>query len=189
MRLTEEIILLLLNEDSGYLEQVAGWNLSCVLAGAVLADLDLESRIDTAFDSLVVEDTTPVGDDLLDPVLATIVGDPEPRTVNYWVEKIANTSDEILDQSLDRLVKHGILDYANGGFWSLSRNAANVGYSMSSDNESRAIVRRRIVETILMDGIPDPRDAILIGLANTCDAFRFLCNRKIMRLHGTVSSC
>ena len=73
MRLTEEIILLLLNEDSGYLEPVAGWNLSCVLAGAVLADLDLESRIDTAFDSLVVEDTTPVGDDLLDPVLATIV--------------------------------------------------------------------------------------------------------------------
>ena len=83
MRLTEEIILLLLNEDSGYLEQVAGWNLSCVLAGAVLADLDLESRIDTASDSLAVEEATPVGDDLLDPVLATIAGDPEPRTVNY----------------------------------------------------------------------------------------------------------
>ncbi len=174
MRLAEEIILLLLNEDSGYLEQVAGWNLSCVLAGAVLAELDLKSRIDTAFDSLVVEDTTPVGDDLLDPVLAIIVGDPEPRTVNYWVEKIANTSDEILDQSLDRLVKHGILDHANGGFWSLSRNAANAVYSMSSDNESKAIVRQRIVKTILGDGIPDPRDAILIGLGNACDAFRFL---------------
>ena len=174
MRLTEEIILLLLNEDSGYLEQVAGWNLSCVLAGAVLADLDLESRIDTALDSLAVEDASPVGDHILDPVLATIAGEPEPRTVNYWVEKIANMSDEILDQSLDRLVKHGILDHANGGFWSLSRNAANVGYSMSSGSQSRAIVRRRIVETILGDGIPDPRDAIIIGLANACDAFRFL---------------
>ena len=173
MKLTEEIILLLLNEDSGYLEQVAGWNLSCVLAGAVLADLDLESRIDTALDSLVVENASPVGDDLLDPVLATIVADPEPRTVNYWVEKIANTSDEILDQALSRLVQHGILDYAHGGFWSLSRNAAQSGYSMHN-NESRAIVRQRIVETILRDGIPDPRDAILIGLANACDAFRFL---------------
>ena len=142
--------------------------------GAVLADLDLESRIDTALDSLAVEDASPVGDDLLDPVLATIVGDPEPHTVNYWVEKIANTSDEILDQSLDRLVKHGILDHANGGFWSLSPNAANAGYSMSSGSQSRAIVRRRIVETILGDDIPDPRDAIIIGLANACDAFRFL---------------
>ena len=47
MRLVEETILMLLNEESGYLEQVQGWNLSCVLAGAVLADLALEGRIDT----------------------------------------------------------------------------------------------------------------------------------------------
>ena len=47
MRLAEETILMLLNEESGYLEQVQGWNLSCVLAGAVLADLALEGRIDT----------------------------------------------------------------------------------------------------------------------------------------------
>ncbi len=173
MRLIEEIILLLLNEESGYLEQVAGWNLSCVLAGAVLADLDLESRIDTAHETLKLDDSTPVGDDLLDPVLATIVRDPEPRSVSYWVEKIAVTSDEILDQALERLVENGILDHSIGGFWSLSRNAANAAYSMSS-GESRAKIRRRIVDTILEDDIPDPRDAIIIGLANSCDAFRFL---------------
>ena len=39
MRLAEETILMLLNEESGYLEQVQGSNLSCVLAGAVLAAL------------------------------------------------------------------------------------------------------------------------------------------------------
>ncbi len=173
MKLTEEIVLLLLDEESGYIEQVAGWNLSCVLAGAVLADLDLEARIDTALDSLVVENASPIGDDLLDPVLATIAGDPEPRTISYWVEKIANTSDEILDQALNRLVNHGILEYTHGGFWSLSRTATQSGYGMLN-NQSRALVRHRIVETILGDDIPDPRDAILIGLANTCDAFRFL---------------
>ena len=173
MRLTEEIILLLLNEDSGYLEQVAGWNLSCVLAGAVLADLDLESRIDTAHETLKLDDSTPVGDDILDPVLATIVDDPEPRSVSYWIEKIAIMSDEILDQALERLMDNGILDHAIGGFWSLSRDASKSGYSMSR-GESRAVIRRRIVETILGDGIPDPRDAIIIGLANSCDAFRFL---------------
>ena len=35
MRLAEELILLLLNEDSGYLEQIPSWNLSCVFAGAI----------------------------------------------------------------------------------------------------------------------------------------------------------
>ena len=173
MRLPEEIILLLLNEESGYLEQVAGWNLSCVLAGAVLAELDLESRIDTAQETLKLDDSTPVGDDLLDPVLAAIAADPEPRSVSYWVEKIAGTSDEILEHALGRLSKNGILDYTNGGFWSLSRNAANADNGISS-GDSRSIVRRRIVETILGDELPYPRDAIIIGLADACDAFRFL---------------
>ena len=173
MRLIEEILLLLLNEESGYIEQVAGWNLSCVLAGAVLADLDLESRIDTAHETLAVDDSTSVGDDILDPVLAAIVCEPEPRSINYWVEKIAVTSDEILEQALERLVENGVLDHTLGGFWSLSRDAAKAGYSMSS-GESRAVIRRRIVDTILGDEIPDPRDAIVIGLANSCDAFRFL---------------
>ena len=173
MRLTEEIILLLLNEESGYLEQVAGWNLSCVLAGAVLADLDLESRIDTAQEMLSLDDPSPMGDDLLDPVLATIAADPEPRTVSYWVEKIAGTSDDILYHSLERLSKNGVLYYTNGGFWSLSRDAAKADNGMSN-GESRSIVRQRIVETILGDEIPYPRDAIIIGLADACDAFRFL---------------
>ena len=61
MRLAEELVLLLLNEESGYLEQVSGWNLSCVLAGAVLADLAFESRIDTDLESLTLLDDTPVG--------------------------------------------------------------------------------------------------------------------------------
>ena len=32
-----------MNKEIGYLEQVNGWNLSCVLAGAVLTDLTLKT--------------------------------------------------------------------------------------------------------------------------------------------------
>ena len=42
IRLAEELILLMLNERSGYLEMVPGWAFSCVMAGAVIADLTLE---------------------------------------------------------------------------------------------------------------------------------------------------
>ena len=49
VRLTEELILLMLNEQSGYLEMVPGWDFSCVMAGAVIADLALESRIGHRF--------------------------------------------------------------------------------------------------------------------------------------------
>ncbi len=75
MRLAEETLLLLLNEESGYLEPIQGWNLACVLAGAVLADLALERRIDTDLEKLTLVDASSTGDDLLDPVLAEIAQD------------------------------------------------------------------------------------------------------------------
>ena len=62
MRRAEEPVLFLLNEESGYFHFVSGWNLSCVLSGAVLADLALLRRINTDRDSLVLVDDTPTGD-------------------------------------------------------------------------------------------------------------------------------
>ncbi len=166
MRKIEEIVMLLLNEESGYLEQVAGWNLSCLLAGAALADLALEYRVDTDMESLSLSDATPLGDNILDPLLKKIADDPEPRSTEYWVEKIAGMSDEILEGVFERMTESGILKHASGGFWSLSRSA------VSSD--ARVAVRQRIIETIVKPDIPLPEDAIIVGLANACDAFRFL---------------
>ena len=47
LSLPEELILMLLNEQSGYFHQVPGWDLNCAVLGAVLAELSLLSRIDT----------------------------------------------------------------------------------------------------------------------------------------------
>ncbi len=52
IRIAEELILLMLDERSGYLEMVPGWDFSCVMAGAVLADLALERRIETDLERL-----------------------------------------------------------------------------------------------------------------------------------------
>lgn len=174
MRLAEETILLLLNEESGYLEQVQGWSLSCVLAGAVLADLSLEGRIDTDLESLVLADATATGDELLDPVLAEIAAEPKAQNAQYWVEKTVLRSDAVLEQVLDRLVDQKILNHHLGGFWTLARNVAASGQYPAGKDEVRAEVKTRIFNTIFEDAIPDPRDVIIIGLVNACDAFRFL---------------
>ncbi len=50
LTLPEELILMLLNEESGYFHQVPGWDLNCAVAGAALAELSLISRIDTGYD-------------------------------------------------------------------------------------------------------------------------------------------
>lgn len=174
MRLAEETILLLLNEDSGYLVPVQGWKLSCVLAGAVLADLALERRIDTDLESLLLTDSTPTGDELLDPILEEIATDATTHHPQFWIEKIATHADTLLEQALEGLVARKILNHHLGGFWSLDRNIASSGMYPMADGTVQIEVKTRIFGTIFDDTIPDPRDVIIIGLVHACDAFRFL---------------
>lgn len=174
MRLAEETVLFLLNEESGYFHFVSGWNLSCVLAGAVLADLALLRRINTDRDFLVLVDDTPTGDPLIDPVLDEVAAEGGRHNAQFWVERTAARSDAVLEQVLERLVDNDILTHDLGGFWSMSHAVVSRGEYQLSDGSVRRIVKNRIVEIVLGDAIPNPRDAILIGLMHTCDAFRLL---------------
>ena len=54
LSLPEELVLMLLNEETGYFHQVQGWELNCAIVGAVLAELSLLERIDTDMESLLL---------------------------------------------------------------------------------------------------------------------------------------
>ena len=174
IRLAEELILLMLNERSGYLEMVPGWAFSCVMAGAVIADLTLEDRIDTDLKTLYLVDPTPTGDDLLDPTLKEIAESQETADTQYWIERNTGRSDEIVMATLDRLVERKILDHESGGFWGLSRSVSRSGTYQTHDLQIRQEAKARVLSVILNDVIPDPRDAILIALMHTCGGFKLL---------------
>ena len=61
LTLPEELIVMLLNQETGYFHQVPGWDLNCAVIGAVLAELSLVSRIDTDMESLILLDDSEVG--------------------------------------------------------------------------------------------------------------------------------
>ena len=143
-----------------------------MLAGAVLADLALESRIDTDLESLILLDATPTGDELLDPVLAQIAADSATRNAEYWIEKTVLRSDAVLEMVLDRLVEKQILNHHLGDFWSFSGSFSRTRTYSGGDGTAIADVKTRVFRTIAEDVAPDPRDAIIIGLVNACDAFR-----------------
>ena len=94
LRFVEEIILLLLEDEGGRFIRVPSWSINYALAGAVLMDLALEDRIDTDLDSLVLLDSSPLGDSLLDPTLAEIAAS-EPHDTRHWVEHIAERAEEL----------------------------------------------------------------------------------------------
>ncbi len=174
IRLTEELVLLLLNERSGYLEMVPGWDFSCVMAGAVIADLALESRIDSDLDALYVIDPSPTGDSLLDPTLKKIAESQEALETQLWIERNTARTDQIVTTTLERLVDRGILKYESGGFWTLSHLVSRSGTYPTSDPNARREAKARVLSVILNDVIPDPRDAILVALMHACDGFKLV---------------
>ncbi len=175
LTLTEELLLMLLNEESGYFHQVPGWDLNCTVVGAVLAELSLASRIDTDVESLILLDSTETGDPILDPILKDIAAESEQRNAQYWIERLAPRAESIIDLTLERLVDLKILEHHDGEFWTLSRTARHADvFGGSEDGTAAEFVRTRISKVIFDNVIPDPRDVIIIALVNAVDVLRFM---------------
>ena len=148
------------------------------MAGAVIADLALENRIDTDLEALHLIDPTPTGDKLLDPTLKEISETDETLDTQYWIERNTARREEIVTVTLQRLVDKQILDYETGGFWTLSRIVSRSGTYPTADGTMRAEAKARVLGVILNDVIPDPRDVILVGLVHTCEGFKLLLSEE-----------
>ncbi|MYC32587.1 MAG: GPP34 family phosphoprotein [Chloroflexi bacterium] len=112
LNIAEELLLLLMDEDSGEYTPVPERTLGYALTGATLIELELRHRIDVGPEALVVADPTPVGDDLLDPVLADMVSVSRNAAHNaeFWVRRIAQSSDELLTRALAGLAAQGMIE-------------------------------------------------------------------------------
>ncbi len=173
--LLDEFILILLNEENGYFYQVPGWEMNCAVIGAVLGELSLLSRIDTDMESLLILDPTETGSHCLDLILKEIVDEPVQHNAQYWIEKLINHAESVIDLTLENLVNLGILEHHEGDFWTLAAGKLYATGDSDSDDETAAeFIRTRIGKDIFSDDIPYPRDIIIICLIQTCDIFHFI---------------
>lgn len=172
LRFSEEIILLLLNEERGALiTSLPPRSLDIILAGAVLMDLALEGRIDTDLTQLSVVDATPLDDDLLDPTLADIAQSSETRAVSFWLTTIAKRGNEIRDRTIARLVTRRILEAEGDALIFLTRAVSRSRHYPSIDGEVTEEVKLRLMRVLFSEEIPDPRDIVLICLADVSGIF------------------
>ena len=175
LTLPEELILMLLNEESGYFHQVPGWDLHCAVIGAALAELSMIGRIDTDRDTLILLDATEVGDPELDPILKEIVEETEQHDAQYWIERLVPRAESIIDSILYRLVRMGILEHHDGEFWTLSQSFSRNSMDMGDgDGTAAMFISSRIRDVLFNDVIPYPREVVIICLLKTCDVLRFI---------------
>ena len=181
LRFAEEIILLLL-DDRGRFAKVPDWSVSHAMAGGVLMDLALENRIDTDLDSLILLDSTPVGDSLLDETLADIAGGGR-NDARYWVEHTVGRADSIRSEAIGRLVSRGILERRDERFLWVFRS---LRYP-TVDDAAELEVKHRVMDVLFSDDIPDPRDVVTICLADACGIFdRILAKPQLQRASARI---
>jgi golgi phosphoprotein 3 len=163
LTLADEIAVLMLRDDTGAIRPECASVASMAIAGGILMELALLGRIDTDLKSLFIVDPTPVGDELLDDALQKIAAEPKKRSSAWWIRGLGLHSGDLSVTVLGRLVRAGILRAEDRQFlWVFSRRA----YPQNSGREERE-AKARLLSVIFNDDLPDSRDTLLLGLADS----------------------
>lgn len=183
LTLAEDIILLLLDDDTGKLASIDLMTLNYAMAGAVLMDLALRNKIDTDLESLIVADSTPTGLQMLDTYLDKISSENKENNTRYWLTELSNYGEDIVDSALNMLVEKKILKTEEKKIlWVIGTRV----YPMIDDKEEKE-VKRRIVDLLMSDEIPTPQDVVLVSLMDTCSLFTtILSSKEVERLSSRI---
>ena len=175
LSIAEEIVLLALDDETGKPStRLPVHSLRNAVSGALLMDLAFESRIDTDLHRLIVISAAPLGEPVLDDVLAQIASDEEERETGHWVHLIAGEYEALQPQLLDRLVARGILSQREGRLSWLH----GVRRYPTVDARPQRDVKQRITDTLASEVIPHPRDIAIICLADACGLWRSVIDER-----------
>lgn len=170
----EELLLLAHDEKSGHFANLQDLLMNTALAGAVLMDLALINRVDTDLAALVVLDRKPTGEKLLDQALAAL---PDKTTTIDALDVLRKQGASLMDLAIARLIERGILRQQEGRIlWVFESRR----YPLIDGKELQE-VKRRIADLLLSDEIPDPRDVVIICLAQACGLLRRVFSESELR--------
>jgi golgi phosphoprotein 3 len=165
LTLADEIVVLMLDDTVGEINPDCIAVVGVAIAGGIVMELALLGRVDSDLKALFIVDKTPVGDDLLDMVLAEIAAQPEQQSSAWWIDQLSKRHGDLVERVLARLVTAGILREEERRFlWVFSRRA----YPQVSGREERE-AKGRLMAVLFNDEVPDPRDTLLLGLAKSTD--------------------
>ena len=173
-------MVLLLHDENGTFLPVSEHTLNRALTGAVLMDLAFANRIDTDPERLVVIDSTPTGDSLLDRTLARIAGEESAANSRTWIETLsaeeasAGKAETIRAAALDKLVERGVLERREEKFLWVFRSRRYPTIDGKVEQEAK----RRMADVLFSDEIPDPRDVALICLVDSCNILKTIFSKR-----------
>jgi len=169
MILPEEIVLLTLDDESGDALGRTGMAAGLALAGAVLMELSLAGRVDNDGHRLILHSGTPTGEPVLDDSLRLLALET-PADSRGALMLLLREAASRRATVLDSLVAAGLLRRERGGFLRLYAER----YPKIPGRAETDEVRARLRALVAGDDIPEPRDALLLGLVRSAGLIRLL---------------
>ena len=184
LTLAEELLLVTLDDESGkLLDSIKPFAFDIAIAAALVMELSLKGRLDSDTKKLFVVSATPTGNALLDQALAEIAAENNAHSTSEWLTRIARNGGDLSERIIQSLIAKGVLQLQEKRlFWVLKTRA----YPATSGIEERE-VRSRVMQLLNSDDIPNPSDALLIGLLNATGIMsRLLAPSELARLQNRI---
>jgi hypothetical protein len=167
VRLADQLFLAAHDHDAGHLRtRLHKAGLSLGLAGALLAELVLDRRIDVRDDRIVLVSRAPMEDILCQTILGDIVTElhvtRQPHTVRVWLVYLSNSA---VTQVRNRLTFNGILQETAGRRW-----WGGLASSYRAADEAAALGPEAAVYNLLANGPAGDTTTTAITFATLADA-------------------
>lgn len=168
--LSEEILLLALDDDKGHVGTGVSITLDTALAGAQLLDLAIAKRITVEDKRIFPLDDTPLDDPVLDAALTRIREENEPKKADKIIPKLTKG---LRKRLLAQLVEKDIVREDERRVLGFPRNRYPEANG-AVENE----LRRRLRDVILLEREPDERTAALAAVIQAADLEALIMNRQ-----------
>lgn len=174
LTIVEDILLLMLDDDTGEIANTDILAIKYALGGAILMGLAVRSKIKSDSEKLTVIDNSKTGIEILDKYLSIIANSENEESTIYWVNYLSNQSQEIKEKTLKMLVEKKILEEVESKvLWVFEKRR----YPMIDDKEEKE-VKKRIIDLLYSNEVPSHKDVVLISLVDTCGLFTSMLNHK-----------
>ncbi|WP_439132317.1 GOLPH3/VPS74 family protein [Polaribacter sp.] len=173
LNLIDKFLLLALDDEKGKFNS-GPFALNYGLSGAVLLELSLRECINIVDKKIVVNNVKRIDDAFLNKNLDILKNANKKRSLKYWIQKFGNKEREIKKETLDKLIRKGILVKREQKFLWVFNNDKFPTVNAKPEN----ILRKRLYEIVELHKKPTLEELMLVSLINTCNMDRIVYGKE-----------
>ena len=165
LTISEQLLLLALNDEKGSVVMSASTALPYGLAGAILLELALDEKIQFRDNKIKLINKSKTSIDLHNEAINLLKSETKPKSIKHWVQVFARKLVKLQERLASQLVDKKILSKQEKSFlWVINYNH----YPTRNDQPEKSI-RDHIKQIVLHRRKPSDEDIALICLVKACD--------------------